>query len=239
MRPMAEREALARVTVGNLVLAAVYACVAQLSFVFELSPENIRVMVPAGGIALAAVTLFGSRLAFGVFLGSFANALLTYGGASPTTTATVATAIAAGAALQALLGSQLLHRFVGTLPPADVRHIARATAMLALASAVMPVIRVPTLAWAGWLLPSQIWNAMWVAWVGTYIGILCVGPALIVLIERQRGRMGEEPFAWPITSDCSPSLCCPSPWGGGRASRSSRLACAPMQPRSPNTSKER
>jgi uncharacterized membrane protein len=65
-----------------LAVAAVYAAVAKLSFLFTIPPGNVSPIFPAAGVALAAVIILGRKALIGVWLGSFvANILSLLAGA--------------------------------------------------------------------------------------------------------------------------------------------------------------
>ena len=67
-----------------LVIAAIYAVAAKLSFLVTIPPGNVSPIFPSAGIALAAVLILGRRALFGVWLGSFlANTLSFFDGTVP------------------------------------------------------------------------------------------------------------------------------------------------------------
>ncbi|MCX6905167.1 MAG: MASE1 domain-containing protein, partial [Verrucomicrobia bacterium] len=55
-----------------LGVAAVYAVAAKVSFLFTIPPGNISPILPAAGVALAAVMILGRKALPGIWLGSFA-----------------------------------------------------------------------------------------------------------------------------------------------------------------------
>ncbi len=103
--------------IAILGIAATYFTLARLSLLLAIPPGYASAIWPAAGLALAAVLLWGYRVWFGVWLGSFAANLWTALNAGnailslPTVSAAV---IASGAALQTVFGAYLVFRFVGS-----------------------------------------------------------------------------------------------------------------------------
>src|SRR6185437_1771194 len=93
-----------RKVIGLLLLAAVYYAASKLGFKLAYVAEQVTVVWPPTGIALAAILLFGARVWPGILLGAFLTnitahePLLTAGG------------IAVGNTLEALAGGWLLRR---------------------------------------------------------------------------------------------------------------------------------
>lgn len=97
-------------------VAITYAIAGKLALLLAIPPGYSTAIWPAAGLALASVLLFGSRAVLGVFIGSFlANISISW---DPSTTSSLiksillALELAAGAALQAWIGSYLIRRFV-------------------------------------------------------------------------------------------------------------------------------
>ncbi|HXT23083.1 MAG TPA: CHASE domain-containing protein, partial [Thermoanaerobaculia bacterium] len=99
----------------TLGIALAYFVAARLALLLALPPGYATPFWPAAGLALASLLLWGRGLWPGVFLGSFvANVwtpLASPGGASLEAALAVPFAIAAGAALQAVVGALLVERF--------------------------------------------------------------------------------------------------------------------------------
>src|SRR4051812_18603049 len=92
---------------GILALAAVYFGAAKLGLALAYVAEQVTVVWPPTGMALAAVLLFGYRVWPGIALGAFLANATTH---EPPL---VAVGIAAGNTLEALAGAWLLNRVVG------------------------------------------------------------------------------------------------------------------------------
>src|SRR5207302_10530649 len=92
---------------GVLALAGVYFAAARLGLSLAFLAEQVTVVWPPTGIALAAVLLFGPRAWPGIALGAFLANITRH---EPLGTAC---GVAAGNTLEALLGAWLLQRVVG------------------------------------------------------------------------------------------------------------------------------
>lgn len=64
--------------VDILAVAAVYAVVAKVSFLFTIPPGNITPIFPAAGLALAAVMIMGRNALIGIWLGSFTANIISF-----------------------------------------------------------------------------------------------------------------------------------------------------------------
>jgi two-component system CheB/CheR fusion protein len=161
------------ITLGT---AAVYLGAAKLGLTMAFTAEQVTVVWPASGIALAAAVLLGRRRAWlGIALGAFC--------ANVTTHEPLATAlgIAAGNTLEAVGGAWLLER-VRARPSLD--RLGDALALVGLVATfstmVAATIGVASLCLGGvhpWGESAALW---WVWWVGDTLGILVVAPLLLV-----------------------------------------------------------
>src|SRR5262245_61500178 len=96
-----------------LFLAAAYVFSSWLGSLLAVPPGYGPALLPASGVALAALLLYGGSLAPGVWLGSFTvNLVIGYQGSGhvTTTTATLAAIIAIGSTAQAWAGVWLIRR---------------------------------------------------------------------------------------------------------------------------------
>src|SRR5262252_7724964 len=99
-----------RFLAGVLALAGVYFGAAKLGLTLAFVAEQVTVVWPPTGIALAAILLFGYRIWPAIALGAFI--------ANITTNAPIVTSlgIATGNTLEAVAGAYLLNRFVKFKP---------------------------------------------------------------------------------------------------------------------------
>lgn len=98
--------------VAITVLALVYYIAARFSLLLALPPGYAAPIWPAAGIALAAVLLFGPRVAPGIWLGSFlANAPISFDAGSTAllvNSLLLPAGLGVGAALEAIVGALLI-----------------------------------------------------------------------------------------------------------------------------------
>jgi signal transduction histidine kinase/ActR/RegA family two-component response regulator len=156
------------------VTAVVYFLAAKLGLGMAVVASEVTTVWPPTGIALAAIILWGNRVAVGVALGAFLANLLT-----PGETVWTAAAIAAGNTLEALAGASLL-RAVGFEPSLERLRDVLALVLLAagLSTTVSATVGVVTICLAGkpWTEFATLW---WVWWTGDAIGDIVVAPAIL------------------------------------------------------------
>ncbi len=159
-----------------LLVAGLYFASAKLGLTLAFVAEQVTLVWPPTGIALAAVLLLGRRVWPGIALGAFL--------ANLTAHETVATAcgIATGNTLEALIGAWALQR-VGFHPALDRLRDVLALVVRAAgcSTAVAATIGVISLCLGG----AQPWSAVpslwWTWWIGDALGDLVVAPLLLVL----------------------------------------------------------
>jgi PAS domain S-box-containing protein len=164
-----------RYLAGVFVLATVYFGAAKLGLSLATVAEQVTVVWPPSGIALAALLLFGYRLWPGIALGAFlANA-------TAHETVPVACGIALGNTLEAVVGTWLLHRFVGFRT--SLERLKDVLGLLALAASVSTTVSatvgVTSLCLGGiqpWSLYGSLW---WTWWLGDAMGDIVMAPALL------------------------------------------------------------
>lgn len=111
MPPLAARRPSLPLLLGT---ALAYAVAGWLAVRLTARPEIVSPLFPSAGIALAAVLLYGNRLALAAGLGSLLlNLLLGWEHGYAGTQWLAPFAIAVGATLQARLGAALVRRYVG------------------------------------------------------------------------------------------------------------------------------
>ena len=175
------------VLVGTCGAALGYCVAARLSLLLAIPPGYATAVWPAAGIALAAVLLFGNRVAIGVLIGSFAanlwSSFTEHGTASFGTSAGIAASLGVGAALQSVAGAAAIRRALGrsislssgreviafmTLGGPIACLIAASWGMLTLlAFRQIPAAAIP-FSWFTW-------------WVGDSIGVLIFAPVTLMV----------------------------------------------------------
>ena len=174
----------------NLALAVLYYIAGRLGLRFATGHASVTTIWPPTGIALAAVLVFGPRVAPGVLVGAF---LVNVAGPGSILTAAL---IAAGNTLEALVGGQLVRRFAGAGRGLFDR-VQGAYAYIFLGAVAAPVVSatigVASLYLTGVAGPADPWT-LWRTWLlGDAVGVLVVGPFLLVWRE-------------PVTFSCRRAL---------------------------------
>jgi len=155
--------------------AVAYFLAAKLGLSMAVVASEVTTVWPPTGIALAAILLWGNRVAVGVALGAFLANILT-----PGETVWTAAAIAAGNTLEALVGASLL-RAVGFDRSLDRLRDVLALVLLAagLSTTLSATIGVTTICLAGskpWTEFATLW---WVWWTGDAIGDVVFAPVIL------------------------------------------------------------
>jgi signal transduction histidine kinase/integral membrane sensor domain MASE1 len=145
---------------------------------------------PPAGIALTALLLCGSRVWPAIFVAAFLVNLTTAG------SVLTSLGIAAGNALEALVGARLVTRFAGGVRVFErasdaFRFLLAAALPSAAVSATIGVTTLSLTGYAAWSAYGTIWSTWW---LGDVAGAVVVVPALL-LWSRQRGlgRLAERP----------------------------------------------
>lgn len=175
-----------------LALALVYYLAAQLGLRLAIPPGYATPIWPGAGIALAAVLVFGNRLAPGIWLGAFLANLAT--SFDPSSAASLARSllvplgIGAGTTLQAILGAALVRRFVG-YPTALLREREVIKFLVLggpLSCLIAASVGVSTLIVASKLPALSYAFSWWTWWVGDAIGVLVVTPLVLTALGKPR-----------------------------------------------------
>jgi len=159
-----------------LALALLYILAAKLGLSLALAVKQITTVWPPSGLALAALVIYGYRMWPGVFLGALAANLLT------NEPATVATGIAIGNTLEAVIGAILVLRIVDMRKELSrLKDVIGLTVLVALISTMIAATIGTTslalghlLAWSG---QPKAW-LLW--WFGDMGGDLLFAPFLMV-----------------------------------------------------------
>jgi signal transduction histidine kinase len=157
-------------------LAALYFGAAKLGLSLAFEAEQVSVVWPPSGIALAALLLFGYRLWPGIALGAFlANAT------TPHEPAWVAGGITVGNTLAAVLGAWLLHRLVGFRT--SLVRLKDVLGLVVLAAGISTMVSATLGVTSLCLGRAQEWPNAWALWrhwwLGDAIGVLIVAPVLL------------------------------------------------------------
>jgi PAS domain S-box-containing protein len=172
-----------------LAVAGAYFALARFGLLVAVPPGYASALWPAAGMALAAALLWGYRVWFGVWLGSFAANLLTMlnaGGATVPVAAVLAAVIASGAALQTVFGAYLVIRFVGyPLNLYRLRDVVRFLLLSGpLSCLVNASISVTSLCIGGFISAHDFWFNWFTWWVGDATGAMLLTPVVLSISVR-------------------------------------------------------
>ena len=160
-------------------VALVYFAAARFGLGFAVVAEQVTVVWPPSGIALAALLVLGFRVWPGVWLGALAANALAHEGVG------TALAIASGNTIEALVGAWLLRRIrfhEGLDRVWDVMGLFGLAA--GLSTTVAATVGATSLCLSGiqpWSAFSRLWS-VW--WLGDAMGILLLAPALLIWGSR-------------------------------------------------------
>ncbi len=168
--------------------ALVYATVGALALALAGPPGYASPLYPPAGIALVAVLVYGRAAWPGVLLGAFIvnTGLGLARGQSGLGLVTLPFLIAIGAMLQAVVGAELLRRFLGPVLVLNApRDILKAGLLGgALACTISPTVATLSLLGAG-VVPLAGSLANWLTWwVGDTLGVLIGAPLVLTLVGR-------------------------------------------------------
>jgi PAS domain S-box-containing protein len=163
-----------------LTLAACYFAASKLGFTMAFEAEQVTLVWPPTGIALAAVLLLGYGMWPGIMLGAFL--------ANVSTNEPVATAfgVALGNTLEAVVAAWMLRRFVGfhnnLSHLKDVLGLVVCSAVLS--TMISATIGVTSLCLGG-VQPWIAYKSLWLTWwLGDAAGALIFAPALLVWLSQ-------------------------------------------------------
>ncbi len=156
-------------------LAAIYIVVAKLGLMLDAVGGFATLVWMPSGVALAALLLYGNRLAPAVFVGALVVNVWT-GAPVP-----VAIAIALGNTLEALLGAHALRNLTGFQGAFDrLRHVIGLVALAAaLSTLVSATVGVASLTVGGVVPVNEIWRTWQAWWMGDMLGVLVVAPVIL------------------------------------------------------------
>lgn len=164
-------------------IAVLYVATGRLGFSMAIAPGNITAVWPPSGVSLAAVLRWGPRVWPGIWAGSFLINLWFFSQLelAGVVSVLVASCIALGSSLQALLGGTLITRLIGTeLLFSRTQDVFKFALSMMVACLVAPSIGVTSLCAAGlssWSSYMYMW-ATW--WLGDLTGALVVAPVFLV-----------------------------------------------------------
>jgi PAS domain S-box-containing protein len=161
------------------LLCSIYVSTATLGLSLDAVSGVAAAVWPPTGIALAALLLGGYRLWPGIALGAF---LVNMSAGAPPL---VASGMAAGNTMEALLATYLLRRRVGFSPALErLRDVGGLVIHAAFLSTLVSATIGVTSGWLGGLIPTAHYGqAWWTWWLGDMLADLLVAP-LVLLWNR-------------------------------------------------------
>ncbi|MBU1154222.1 MAG: PAS domain S-box protein, partial [Proteobacteria bacterium] len=189
----------ARFWVTSLLVAAMYVLTAKVGMLLATVQGNVTPIWPPAGIALAALLLWGPRLAPAVALGAL---VATAGTGAPwhfSLTVAVGNTAAALAGLW-VLNRQKLDRALGR-----VREIIALVLWGALAAGVVSAtFGAAGLLWAGMVPPSQWSEPLLIWWLGDSMGVVVMTPVILYWFARPLSSLKRakplELFSWALSA---------------------------------------
>jgi signal transduction histidine kinase/CheY-like chemotaxis protein len=183
---------------GGVALTAIYVAAGKAGLLLASLSVSVTPVWPPAGIALAAVLLWGPRVWPAIVVGAFIVNSTTTGSAATSAT------IAAGNALEAVLGGWLICRFAAG-PAAFERmpNVLRFAFFAATGASVAATVGVVALATSGGATWSSV-EPIWMTWfLGDVAGSIVVAPLLLLWHRdpspRWHGRQRAEIAALLIT----------------------------------------
>jgi PAS domain S-box-containing protein len=176
-------------------VALAYVATAQLGFRVAFSAEQVTTVWAPTGIAIAALTLGGSRLGPGVWIGAFAANAATH---APLWTSLL---IASGNTAEALAASWALRR-LGLRPAlGSVRDVLALVGASVACTTISATAGVATLSVAG-LQPWERFASLWFDWwLGDVLGAIVVAPVVLTVVgTRWLPRRAAETAAFAAAS---------------------------------------
>jgi PAS domain S-box-containing protein len=170
----------------SLLLALLYYALGRLALWLAIPPGYAMAIYPPAGLALGALLVFGYRMVGGVAAGSLAlNLWIGYQNSHSfsATSVLVASAIAAGAGLQAIFGRWLIRRFVPFPLTLDSNSAILGFMLLGgpVACLVNASVGVGTLFALG-IMPLDNLLPNWTTWwAGDALGVFIVAPICLIL----------------------------------------------------------
>jgi signal transduction histidine kinase/integral membrane sensor domain MASE1 len=166
-----------------LALAAIYFVAARIGLRLAFVAEQVTVVWPPTGIALAAILVFGMRIWPGIYLGAFITNV------TVNATAPAALGMALGNTLEAVTGAWLLQRVAFDNSLGRIKDVfAFVVFGVLLATTVSATLGPISLCLARVQHWSAYWNLWMVWWLGDAVGALVVAPFVLTWASERFDR---------------------------------------------------
>ena len=166
-------------------LATVYYAAARFGLRYATIGQNVSLIWPPTGLAIAALVILGRGAWPGIAVGAF------FANAATAIPLGAAAGIAVGNTLEAVIGATLLVRAAGSRPRFDSMGTVRALILMVapLSAQVSAFIGVGTLVMAGALPAAGAVTAVAFWWTGNVLGALIVTPLLLAWLLHPPPRL--------------------------------------------------
>ena len=166
-----------------LLITLVYYLAAHLGLALAFEQGNTSPVWLPSGIAIAALLYFGLRVWPGVFLGAFLINI------STDVSLLVASGIASGNTLEAVVASYLIMHFIKAYPFRRIGHVIKFFIIILLAAMISATVGVVSISLGG-AAEWSIFNILWLTWwLGDAFGALLVTPMLLSWVRRYEGKL--------------------------------------------------
>lgn len=191
-----------------IAIAGLYVLSAQITPYLAISYGHASPLSPPAAIALGVGLVRGYRGGVGVWLGAWFLGLNLL---DAPIVSVAPLALATGSALQMLVATMLIRRFVpGLCVHSEALHPQRSSStahdillfigLMAPSSTIAPSTAAATLRLTDVTAPAEM-APLWITWwLSDYAGILTLTPLLMVIILSWRHRNALEPIVFPITT---------------------------------------
>jgi diguanylate cyclase (GGDEF)-like protein/PAS domain S-box-containing protein len=168
--------------VQSVIIAAIYVAAAKFGFTMAFTAEQVTLVWPPAGLALATLLLLGADFWPAIFLGAFIANVTTH---EPPA---VALGIATGNTLEAFAAAWLVQRYVGTpFSRSWLRFTLVVIGPGAMATTMISATIGVTSLCLGGLQPWSAFTALWRTWwLGDAAGDLIIAPAILAFSARPR-----------------------------------------------------
>jgi signal transduction histidine kinase len=171
------------IAAGAAAVVVAYFCTGWLGFALAIPPGNVTAIWPPSGIAFAAALVYGPRVWWAIWLGSFLTNTVFFSGVGlPVLTDWLTSGgIATGSTLQALLGAAMVRRLVGLEFLDHPEQVVRFVTVEAACCVIASTMGTGSLSLAGLVAPSAFSFTWLTWWLGDLMGVLIFSPVLLSL----------------------------------------------------------
>lgn len=160
----------------NLMIAGLYILFAKIGLLFALKPTTITIFWPAGGFALAALLLSGSRCLPGIFIGGVVAALMTVN--SPW----IASVLGVADAMETYVAYWFVTRYFRiNLALETRRDLLKLTLMAGVIASTISALIGTTALLIGNIIPASLYAQICLRWwMGDVLGIAFLTPLILI-----------------------------------------------------------